>query len=160
MPEKKSDSDAASDAASDAGSEPGSEPEARISAQTAAELEEELLASPPKGDASRLSVLRARLRRLNNRLKEEPDVSLSFHNVSMITLSFENQKKMKMLLRRCFGSCRPSVLRARLRRLTNRLKEEPDASLSLYDIAMILASFIYSKTRRRMHFGADRLTPI
>ncbi len=54
--------------AADAESEPES------TATTAQDLEDELLTNPPKGSVDKLRVLRARMKRLNGKIKENPQV--------------------------------------------------------------------------------------
>ena len=79
--EAASDSETVSDAESDSGSDAGSPTQAQTDtgphtpAQTAAELEEELLTKPPKGNASKLLVLRARLKRLLAKVQQDPKVN-------------------------------------------------------------------------------------
>lgn len=76
---------AAKEPKADTDPDPTADPESEAEAQTesasastsqtaAADLEEELLQNPPKGSADKLRVLRSRLKRLNNKIKEEPQV--------------------------------------------------------------------------------------
>ena len=86
-PKADADSDPTADEESEA--EAKTESATASSSQTAAaDLEEELLQSPPKRSADKLRVLRSRLKRLNNKIKEDPQVLF-------VSPKFERKKKEK-----------------------------------------------------------------
>lgn len=73
--EPKADTDPDPTADEESEAEAKAESASGSTSQTAAaDLEEELLQNPPKGSADKLRVLRSRLKRLNNKIKEEPQV--------------------------------------------------------------------------------------